>query len=167
MRKVLSRENVVKWKDLLLKIYVSHIPPILIYLALMQLVFLSYYSFLKEGNFTTLLTTYLSGIGLILGFANVTFSYARVSDENRQLTSVGECFLYAGVAMVAALLIGWLSYKVDQQVKEISLYQFIRFPLIIVFSWGQSFLLFTANALHKGLVYLEKHLFAQVKERIR
>jgi hypothetical protein len=110
---------------------------------------------------------YLTFIGLSLAFASVTFTYSNNVEDKKALVSIGENFLYAAVSMIVALLISWLSFQANNFLKKFSIYTYLRYVLIFLFFWGQTFLMLAAFSLHNALAGLENHLFFRVKEKIK
>lgn len=87
------------------------VPGWLIYLALFVLASKAYVQLESGGNFSEVLTPYLTTIGLTIALASVIFSDARLKfkDEQEYLVSAGELLLNAAVNLILSLLVFWLA----------------------------------------------------------
>lgn len=158
-----------KKRNLLGRIYSYEVPSILIWLALIFLSFKAYSGFLGKGDFSPVITLYFAMVALVIALASVTFAYSKTkdNDDKKFLTSAGELFLYATLALISSFLISWLSFEAKDFLKEYLYYKYYSYFLILIFSWGQSFLFFAANSFHKALVDLERYLWFKVREKIK
>jgi len=158
-----------KKRNLFWRIYSYEIPSILIWLALVFLALTAYSKFLGKGDFSPVITLYFAMIALVIALASVTFAFSKTKEggDKEFLTSAGELFLYASLALISSLLISWLSFEAKSFLKDYPFYKYYSYILILIFSWGQSFLLFAANSLHKALVDLESYLWFRVREKIK
>jgi cytochrome bd-type quinol oxidase subunit 2 len=139
------------------------VPGWLIYLALMLLASRAYFQFESGGNFSEVLTPYLTTIGLTIALASVIFSDARLKykDEQEYLVSAGELLLYAAVNLILSLLVFWLASgaaKVVAKTPPFARSTPLRWLILIVFSSGNVFLISAALSLHRGLIRLERYL---------
>jgi len=157
------------WLFLSVEFLVFKLPSFIVWVSLTFLSLAGYYRFLSPGNFTPVLTLYLTAIALIVAFASVTFSYAKTQDRKGQesLVVIGELFLYASITLTMSLLVSWSSFEIRDYLKNIKYYDNFSFILILVFSWGQYFLYYVADSLHRAVVDLERHLHSKVREKIR
>jgi hypothetical protein len=159
--------NFDKKKNLFWSFYSYEMPSVLVWLALVFLAIASYREFLNKGDFLSVITLYITIIAIVIALASVTFTFSKTTKDREFLSSVGELFLYSALALISSLLISWLSFEVKNFLQNSPLYRYYSYILILIFSWGQSFLLFAANSLHKALVDLEKYLWFRVKEKIK
>lgn len=159
----------ISWFFHFAEFLVYKVPSFLVWASLTFLSLTGYYKFLSSGNFTPVLTLYLTAIALIVAFASVTLSYAKTQtkEDRSKLVEVGELFLYASITLVMSLLVSWLSFEIRDLLKNIRYYDKFSFILTIIFSVGQYFLFFVADSLHRAVVDLERYLYPRIREKIR
>jgi hypothetical protein len=145
------------------------LPKILIWSALLLLVLIAFLEFFYKGNYSPIITFYLTATAITIALASVTFAYSRtkIEAESDRLAAIGELFLYSSLSLIMALLITWLSYTAKKYLEPLPSYVYFKALLILTFSSGQLFLFFAATSLYEGLTRLEAYLFTQVKNKIR
>jgi hypothetical protein len=139
------------------------VPGWLIYLALLFLASKAYAQLESGGNFSEVLTPYLTTIGLTIALASVIFSDAslKFKDEQEHLVSAGELLLHAAINLILSLLVFWLASgaaKVVAKAPSFARSTPLRWLILIIFSFGQVFLIRAALSLHRGLIRLERYL---------
>jgi len=152
------------------QLYVWKLPPILVFISL---IWLSIYSVSQiissEEILKELFSFYLATIGLTITLASVTFSYAKVfkqDDIREKIIHAGESFLHAAIAAILAILLAWLSDKLNSIFQNRNYYDFIKYIVMVIGSLSSIFLYIVAINLYSGLIDLEKFLFNRTKKNL-
>ena len=150
------------------RFYSYKLPSFLLFIALLVLAFITIFKFFSKGDFSSI-TIYFAMIALVIALASVTFSLSNTKEgkDREVLIATGEMFLHASISLISSLLISWLSFTISHFLEGYSFYKYIFFIISMVFSWGQTFLLFAAIGLHKAIVSLENYLWFRVRVSIR
>jgi hypothetical protein len=159
----ISKNTIKEKSNRFVSWWALRVPGWLIYLALFFLASKAYVQLESGGNFSEVLTPYLTTIGLTIALASVIFSDAnqKFKDEHEYLVSAGELLLHAAVNLILSLLVFWLASGAAKVVAKTPHYARstpLRWLILIVFSFGLAFLNRAALSLHRGLIRLERYL---------
>ncbi|MGB7060860.1 MAG: hypothetical protein WBF13_00725 [Candidatus Zixiibacteriota bacterium] len=82
---------------------------ILLLLALLDLFMSSWKAYIDKSLSKELLVFYLAAVGLFLSLASVSFSYAKVCNENDKIKIVnsGRWFFYGAILLIVSLLLNY------------------------------------------------------------
>ena len=151
--------------DRLRFIWLFRIPAILVYIALVWIIFITGRDFLADDNFNDTLFIYLTGIGLSIAISSAVFTYSQCNtNQQKSLLKIAQLFLYASISLIMALFLSWLSFEIKVQ----SFYSnnIVQIITYVLFASNFMFFLFAANSFQARLVKLEEHLFFEIKENI-
>jgi hypothetical protein len=148
-------------------LYSFWLPAGLVYCALFSLVIIAYHQFFSLGNFSPVLTLYLTAIGLAIALSSVTFNATKLrqNEEKEFLTGIGELFLHGALNLIISLLVCWLVSQFNNPLSKTKHYSYFKWLLFLVFTSGQIFLFGAANSLHRAIVDLDGYLLNKIQQK--